>query len=183
MRHVIGNYISVVFSFFKLIIMKLVFREKIKFHLVERISPNVVLDISDGSLYLGNRVRAHSGTRITVAQGGNIIIGDDCRINNNCRIACRNEIFIEDGVEFGPGVLIYDHDHDVKAEGGLKAGKYSTSPIKIGKNCWIGANTIILRGTVIGENSVVAAGSILKGNFPGNSIIYQKKDTCIKSLK
>lgn len=43
--------------------------------------------------------------------------------------------------------------------------------IKIGKNCWIGAKATFLDGTVIGNGCVVAAGAVVKGNFPDNSII------------
>lgn len=44
-------------------------------------------------------------------------------------------------------------------------------PIHIGNNVWIGMNVIILKGSVIGDNCVVAAGSVVKGVFPDNAII------------
>lgn len=40
---------------------------------------------------------------------------------------------------------------------------------------WIGANTVILRGTVIGRDCVVGAGSVLKGVYPAGSVIVQKR--------
>lgn len=81
----------------------------------------------------------------------------------------------------GPNVLIYDHDHDYKAKGGVFSLKYKTTPIVIGNNVWIGANSIILRGTSIGNNCVVGAGCVLKGEYPDNSIIVQKRNTEITS--
>lgn len=92
-------------------------------------------------------------------------------------VFCHEKIIIEEGVEFGPNVLIYDHDHDYKTNGGIKAGKFITAPVKIGKNSWIGANTVILRGTVIGENFVIAAGSVVKGNIPDGTVFVQKRQT------
>ena len=180
MRHQIGNVVSVGFSFVRLNAMKIVHGRKIKFKMIERISPNVVFDIDRKSqLLLGDKVRIHSGSRITAANGATVKIGDNCRINNNCRIASRSSITLGDGIEFGPGVLVYDHDHNFRDEGGIKTGKYDTDPVIIGKNTWVGANAIILRGTVIGENCVVGAGSVIKGSFPDNVLIIQKRETDI----
>lgn len=178
MRHTIGNLISVIFSLIKFSVMKIIYGKYFKYYYVERISPNVVVDIGRRShMHLGKRVRIHSGTRLTVADQGRLQLGDDCRINNNCRVACRYNIKIDDGVEFGPGVLVYDHDHDFRIVGGIKENEFKKSEVYIGKNCWIGANTIILRGTRLGENCVVAAGSVIKGEYPANSLIVQKRET------
>lgn len=74
-------------------------------------------------------------------------------------------------------MLIYDHDHDFRAKNGLKELKYKTSPVEIGDNVWIGANTVILRGAKIGNNCVITASSVIKGEYPDNSIIVQKRNT------
>ena len=183
MRQKLGNIISVVFSFFKLIVMKIFYFRRLKFYAIERLSPNVVIDIRGKSyIKLGKKVRAHSGTRFSIADGGRLTIGNNVRINTNCRLACRKNIEIGDGAEFGPGVLVYDHDHDFRIEGGIKQNAFTYGDVKIGKNVWIGANTVILRGTVIGDNSVVAAGSVLKGNFPADTLIYQKRETLYKNI-
>ncbi|MDI9401162.1 MAG: acyltransferase [Limisphaerales bacterium] len=44
-------------------------------------------------------------------------------------------------------------------------------PIRIGDGCFIGANSIILKGTELGKNCVVGAGSVVCGKFPDNVII------------
>lgn len=56
---------------------------------------------------------------------------------------------------------------------------YVSSPVKIGNNCWIGGNVAILRGTVIGDNSVIAAGSVVSKEVPDNAIFIQKRETTI----
>ena len=84
-------------------------------------------------------------------------------------------ITLDSGVELSPNVQIYDHDHDFRADGGIKAGKYKTTPVSIGKNVWIGANSVILRGSTIGENAVVGAGSVVKGMIQENSVFVQKR--------
>lgn len=180
-RHQIGNVISVAYSAVRFSLLRIISGGRIKVALIERVSPNVVVDIDSKSrLNMGDKVRIHSGSRITAAKGGVVQIGDNVRINNNCRIACRDHITIEDGVEFGPGVMIYDHDHKFSAENGVVGNEYKTAPVKIGKNTWIGANTIILRGTVIGENCVVGAGSVIKGEYPDSVVVLQKRITEVR---
>ena len=177
-RHQIGNIISVIYSAIRVSCLKVLSGGKIKTSIIERISPNVIIDVDRNSkLSLGNKVRIHSGSRISAAKGGYVEIGDNVRMNNNCRIACREHIVIEEGVEFGPGVLVYDHDHDFRAKGGIKSGEYKKSPVVIKKNAWIGANTIILRGTEIGENCVIGAGSVLSGKYEDNMVVVQKRHT------
>lgn len=183
MRHTLGNIISVVFSFFKLSFIKIFHFRKFKFYFIERLSPNVVIDMRDKSFVsFGKKVRAHSGTRFSAADGGTLKIGNNVRINNNCRFACRNSIEIDDGAEFGPGVLVYDHDHDFRIEGGIKQNAFTYDAVKIGKNVWIGANSIILKGVCIGDNSVIAAGSIVTKDVPANSRFVQKRTSEIKEI-
>ena len=57
-----------------------------------------------------------------------------------------------------------------------------TAPVIIGKNCWIGAGTIILKGSQIGDNCVVGAGCVLKGNYADDSLIIQKRDELNKLI-
>ena len=177
MRHFLGNVISVVYSCIRFFVIKLFHWNSFYFYPIERISPNVIVAVGRRSrIELGDKVRVHSFSRISAVAGGKLRIGDNCRFNYNCMIVCRDSIEIEPGVEFGPNVLIYDHDHDFRAPGGLKAGKFKTGPVRIGENSWIGANTVILRNTTIGSNCVIAAGSIVKGNIPDNTILVQKRE-------
>lgn len=97
-------------------------------------------------------------------------------------IVALKSVKIGKGVEFGPNVLVYDHDHDFRAIGGLKANKFKYGEVSIGDNTWIGANTVILRGTHIGNGCVIGAGSIVKGEFPDNCIITQKRETSISLI-
>lgn len=176
MRRLVNNVISVIFTAVKFCIMKLFHGRNFRFSLVERFSPNVVTEFNRGSdVELGRSIRIHSGSKLKVRKGAKLFIGAGTKINYNCMIVCHNSVSIGEGTEFGPAVYIYDHDHDYAV--GLKADKFKSAPIVIGKNVWIGANTVILRGTVIGDNSVVGAGCVIKGEFPANSVIVQKRET------
>ena len=178
MRRTMSNLLGVAWSAPRMAIKKLAHGDSFHCTALERFSPNVVLEFRRGSVVtLGDRVRAHSGTKIKALEGARLYIGSNVRINYNCMFMCMDSISIGEGTEFGPAVCIYDHDHDYKA--GLKSDKFVTAPVSIGKNCWIGANTVILRGTKLGDNCVVGAGCVLSGEYPDNSVIVQKRDTTV----
>lgn len=182
MRRTINNLISVAFSLVKFSLMKIFNWSGFVFSPIQRFSPNVVTEFNHGSkVVLGKMVRVHSGTKIKVRKGGKLTIGANAKINYNCIIACHDSIEIGEGTEFGPTVYLYDHDHDYRA--GLKENKFKSAPIVIGKNCWIGANTVILRGTVLGDNCVVGAGCVLSGKYDSGSVIVQKRNTTVKQIE
>ena len=181
MRRLVNNIFSVCFTFVRLCIYKLIHRGRLQFFLIERISPNVVLEFNIGSnIFLGKKVRIHSGCKIKTIKKSTLKIGDNVKINYNCIIACHDSITIGNGTEFGPAVYLYDHDHDYRI--GLGKGNYKTSPIIIGDRCWIGANTVILRGTILGEGCVVGAGCVVSGEYPPGSRIVQKRITDVDCI-
>lgn len=144
---------------------------------INLISPGTEITIDrHASLNIGNIFNIRGGCKLCVREDARVVIGKDFSMGNFCMIVSHEKIIIGNHVMFGPGVLVYDHDHDYKHPRGISAHKFQTSPIRIGNNVWIGANTIILRGTEIGDNCVVAAGTIVKGSYPANSLIYQKRN-------
>ncbi|MEK1351556.1 acyltransferase [Limosilactobacillus fermentum] len=128
-------------------------------------------------LRIDRKLKMHNGAKIRVRKGGKLEIGKNFGMSNGCVVTAYDHIKIGDNVMLGPNVLIYDQDHDYRAEGGVAAMKFKTAPVVIGNNVWIGANTLILRGTTIGDNSVVGGGTVIKGEYPPNSVIVQKRTT------
>jgi acetyltransferase-like isoleucine patch superfamily enzyme len=59
----------------------------------------------------------------------------------------------------------------------------STAPVKIGDNVWIGMNATILKGVTIGENSVVAAGSVVAKSVPANAVVAGNPAHIVKQLE
>lgn len=183
MRRQLNNLISVGYSIVRITFYKIFNGSSFKSGMIERISPNVVLEFNKGSkVKLGKKIRVHSGCKIKVRSGANLIIEDNVKINYYCIIACQDSITIGEGTEFGPSVYLYDHDHDYKKGFSSKSDDepFKKAPIVIGKNCWIGANAILLRGTKIGDNCVIGAGCIIKGEVPDNSVIIQKRESVVK---
>lgn len=186
MRRKINNIISVICSMFRMLFYKIFRGSSFKTNLIQRISPNVVLEVNRGSkVKFGKKIRIHSGCKVKVRKNAKLLIEDNVKINYYCIIVCHNEIEIGQGTEFGPSVYLYDHDHDYRK--GLSADsdgeKYKSSKIRIGKNCWIGANTVILRGTELGDNCIVGAGSVLKGKYADNSVVVQKRESVVNIHK
>ncbi|MBR3071935.1 MAG: acyltransferase [Fibrobacter sp.] len=148
--------------------------------IISLVSPFSEITISGGKLYIGQNFKMRDGAKIRVRKGAECVIGNNTSVNSNNMIACHEKIIIGNDVQLSPNVQIYDHDHDFRDRNGLSALRYKTSPVIIGNNVWIGANAVILRGTKIGDNCVVGAGCVLKGEYPANSVIVQKRATDMK---
>ena len=178
MRRLLYNLISVLFSALRFGILKLFHFQHFSFVGIQRFSPNTeVVIMEKGSIRLGRHVRAHRRSKLLAFSSGELEIGSDAALGNGVSINCMERITIGEGVQIGPDVKIYDHDHDFRVPGGIRAEKFRTAPVKIGDNSWIGCNVVILMGTTLGENCIVGAGSVLKGQYPANSVIVQKRNT------
>ena len=178
----IKNTISVTWTLFRFFFIKLMRWNGFFYTPVERFSPATMINIHrGGKMELGNRLRVHSGSRLSVTNGAFLSIGDNTAINYNCIFVARKSIYIGKDCTFGPNVVIYDHDHDFRHSKTMNGTVFIEEEIRIGDNVWIGANCIILKGSIIGDNSVIAAGTVVRGEIPSNSVAYNKKEIEIKS--
>lgn len=110
------------------------------------------------------------------ADGGTIDIGEGCFFNNGSMVVAKERVSIGKRCAFGPNTLIYDHDHNIYSEKDIHDSGFLTSPVVIGDNVWIGANSVILRGSVIGNGCVIGAGSVIKGIYPADTVVIQKRN-------
>lgn len=180
MKKYIRGIICVFTFFIRLCVIKLFNFKRFKCSFINVISPFTEFELDKkATLVLGKFIKMRSGSKIKVRKNAEIMIGNNTSLNHNCIFTAHKKILIGENVQFGPNVLIYDHDHDFRKKNGLKNLNYISEDVIIGNNVWIGANVTILRGTIIGDNCVVAAGSTIKGSFIDNSIVIQKRDTQI----
>ncbi len=141
------------------------------------VEPSTRISKSAGAiLKIGKKFRARHNIEINVRDKAIIEIGNDVFLNSGCMITAREKVVIGDNTIFGPNVVVYDNDHLIR-DGKILDNEFETEPVIIGANVWIGAGTIILKGTIIEDNCVVAAGSIVKGKIESNNMIIQKRDT------
>ena len=114
---------------------------------------------------------------ITFHYGKHTHIGAHVFINFNFTVQDDAEVTIGDDCNFGPNVTIVTPVHPMlpderkwlrAADGSLKHMCYAR-PVKIGHDCWIGANAVICPGVTIGDNCVIGAGSVVTRDVPDNS--------------
>ncbi len=145
------------------------------------------------SSFLSNLVGLYSRTIIvTRAPGAVIEIGDNVGISG-ATIYARKGIYIGENTCVGGNCKILDNDfHPIDVEerlrllndvhGGDAADLIPTREIHIGKNCFLGCNSIILKGTVLGDGCVVGAGAVVSGQFEDNCVIAGNPARVIKKL-
>ena len=93
--------------------------------------------------------------------------------------AINAKIIIGKGTLIGPNCGLITTNHDINNLKEHLEGK----EIKIGENCWIGMNTVILPGVELGNHTIVGAGSIVTKSFPeGDCIIVGNPAKIIKNL-
>ena len=129
----------------------------------------------DGELYRTG-LMAHLNSSV-------IRIGDNCSLNGTI-IHSRNAVVIGNNCMFGPGVIILDNDsHNPSIDPERRRqGKVGESPVVIGNNVWVGMRSIIMKGVHIGDNSIIAAGSIVTKSVPSNSLFGGNPADFIKEL-
>lgn len=146
------------------------------------IEPSARISKSAGSvLKIGKKFRARHNVELNIRDKAVLEIGNDVFLNSGCVITARERVTIGDHTIFGPNVVIYDNDHKIR-NGKVLDNEFETAPVVIGKNVWIGAGAIILKGSVIEDNCVIAAGSIVKGRVESNHILIQKKNTELRPI-
>lgn len=105
-------------------------------------------------------------------EGSSISIGEGTQICNHFTAVAEGPgIEIGENVLVGTGVTVLDSDFHEIAPLRRQGGTPKMGRVCIEKNVWIGERAVILKGSRIGENSVVAAGAVVCGEFPANVII------------
>ena len=112
--------------------------------------------------------------------GKNIKIGKNVFINACCRFQDQGGIEIGDGSLIGHNTTIATLNHDFNP---LKRQNLTPSPVKIGKNVWIGSDCTILPGVEIGDGAIIGAGSVVTKSVPKNTIAVGNPARVIKEIE
>ncbi len=173
--------LSILFGFINKIIYKIRYGKDVCFFGIPRFVSHMQIYVKSGKLKTGKGLIMKQGIYMAALHGGEISIGNNVHINRNCILVCHESISIGDNCAIGPNVVFYDHDHKFGING-IEDG-FKTSPIIVENNCWIGAGATILRGTHIGEGSVIGAGCIVKGEIPPHSLVTSSRETQIVPIQ
>lgn len=101
-----------------------------------------------------------------------ISIGNFVTIQQGLHLTCAQDLVIGDHTDIMHHVTITDIEHSMdELNKQICEQKLIVKPTKIGKYCFIGAGARILAGTTLGDNCVVGANSVVKGEFKAGSVI------------
>jgi acetyltransferase-like isoleucine patch superfamily enzyme len=152
---------------------------------------------TSGAVVIGDHVSVYTGCSFAIGEHGQCIIGDFTLLNGAL-------IMAEEKIEIGSHCLISwnvgiaDCDFhplepaqrliDAQAlapfyEGRPRRPSLKTAPVRIADNVWIGMNSTILKGVTIGENSVVAAGSVVTKTVDANVVVAGNPATVVKKFR
>jgi acetyltransferase-like isoleucine patch superfamily enzyme len=148
------------------------------------------------AVIIGKHVSCYAGCSFSIGQNGHCTIGDFTLLNG-ALIMAEEEINIGSHCLISWNVGIADSDfHPLEPAKRLidaqalapyfknrqARPRVKTAPVKIGDNVWIGMNAVILKGVSIGENSVVAAGSVVTKSVPPNSVVAGNPANIVKEF-
>jgi acetyltransferase-like isoleucine patch superfamily enzyme len=133
--------------------------------------------LCSGRIIFGNNCTLKDGCNISATGvltqiGESLIIGNNFGLSERCFIQIRGPITIGNDVIIGPDTIIISENHvfsdnliPIRKQGVTREG------VEIGNGVWIGAGCRILDGVSIGDNSIIAAGSVVNKSIPSNVIV------------
>jgi acetyltransferase-like isoleucine patch superfamily enzyme len=146
---------------------------------------NVAYDIQTGAPFFAGEARGLrcgkaaffcAGARVIVgrtpAGTGSLQIGNNLFANHYSIIDCHHKITIGDRVMLGPHSYIGDFDHDISLTRGARVGAHGPmAPVVIGDDVWIGASAVVLKGVVVGNGAILAAGAVAIRDVPPLAVV------------
>ena len=119
-------------------------------------------------------------TPFHINYGKKTTFGRDCFVNFGCTFLALGGITIEDDVFIGPHCVLATEYHP---ENPATRHSLLTKPIVVKRNAWLGANVTVLAGVTIGENAIVAAGSVVTKDVPDNMVVAGSPAKVIREIK
>jgi acetyltransferase-like isoleucine patch superfamily enzyme len=136
--------------------------------------------MNPGSIHVGRETLVGRHVTLSVGYGPGdpgarprgLVIGDRCVIGARTTLTAHESIELGDDVWLGQDVFVCDASHgyqDPATPIGHQMGPHA--PVRIGAGTWIGHGAIVLPGTTIGRNVVVAAGSVVRGTVEDRAVV------------
>jgi carbonic anhydrase/acetyltransferase-like protein (isoleucine patch superfamily) len=146
------------------------------------------VSIGAGSIFTSktsaNFVGLFKRSSIYVGPDADLIIGERSGFSG-VSIYCSTRIEIGSNLNCGGNVSIWDtdfHPLDSEARRVHDVTKINRAPIEIGPDVFIGAQSIILKGTRVGARSIIGAGSVVSGDIPPDEVWAGNPIRRIRSL-
>lgn len=126
--------------------------------------------------HIGENTRVQPPLQVNL--GANVKIGNNVSIMYNLLCMSAGGITIEDNVLIAANCSLISNNHDFKIREIL-----TCKPVLIKKNAWIGAGSTILPGVTVGENAIVAAGSVVTKDVAPNTLVAGVPAKFIKNIE
>jgi acetyltransferase-like isoleucine patch superfamily enzyme len=123
--------------------------------------------INLGGTIVTQNCQFYSGVRLEVGKGAMLKIGNGTYLNRNTLVVANTRVEIGKDCKIAWDVVIMDSDggHDVAGH------PNPDKPVIIGDRVWIGCRSIILKGVRIGDDSIIAAGSVVTKDVPSGAVV------------
>lgn len=163
--------------------------QNIKFGKNVTIEKNCIVDgYAKNKVVFGDCVKIGAYSNISCTShlskyGVGLQIGNHSAVGDFTQFGAAGGITIGNDVIMGSYISFHSENHNFADKNILIRNQgVSSKGIKIGNNIWVGAKVTFLDGCIIGDNSVVAAGAVVSGEFPANSVIGGVPAKILKSL-
>lgn len=137
---------------------------------------SIGVSIGNGTLVLGTMELSGMG-----AVWSKLRIGSDCQITGPCYFDLNAPVTLGNDIAVGHHAVFVTTNHRM-GPSRHRAGEFMCSPIKVEDGAWIGARATILPGVTIGYGAVVAAGAVVTGDVPPNTIVGGVPAKCIREI-
>lgn len=139
-----------------------------------------------GKVIIGDNVsiegRGHPVTPFTHHKDALLTIGSNSFINGT-RFGCQTRITIGEYAILADARILDTDFHSIYPDRWSPEAVVESRPLVIGKNVWIGAAAIVLKGVTIGDNSVVGFGSVVTKDVPANCVVAGNPAKIIKTFQ
>ena len=141
--------------------------------------------LNKGKMYFGNGVVVRPSTDIYTHTDNSLIeLGNNTEIGNHSTISAYNKVIIGESVLTGPHVFISDHNHNysnilipICLQG---VAMKNNATVRIDSGTWIGTNAVIVGNVHIGKNCVIGANSVVLSDVPDYSVVVGAPSKVIK---
>ena len=132
---------------------------------------------------LGENAIIYKNCSLLIGKTGSLKIGNDSHIAPyGYLLIDKNDLIIGNKVAIGPFCSFFCHSNQIEGASNDFISNYTDAPITLGNNVFIGAHCVILAGTVIKDNVVIAANSVVSGIIESNSLYGGSPAIKIKNL-
>jgi len=160
-----------------------VFQEGVRLDSSSQFAKGVVIRATDGGRATFGRDCSIDRNATILIKHGRLSVGPACHIGIGAVIVARESIRIGKGVLIGEYVSIRDQDHVFGGKAPTANSGFTTLPIVIGNNVWLGAKATVTKGVTIGDNTVIGANSVVTRDIPANVLAAGVPARVIRELQ